>query len=42
MTQLAHVAEASRDNFDNLVLGNSAKGLVLVHYWTPKAGPCML
>ncbi len=38
----AHVAEASGENFDALVLGNSAKGLVLVHYWTPKAGPCMV
>lgn len=42
MTQGAHVVEATSDNFDTLVLGNSEKGLVLVHYWTPKAGPCML
>ncbi len=34
--------EASPENFQQLVLENSRKGLVLVHYWTPKAGPCML
>ncbi|MCU0840811.1 MAG: tetratricopeptide repeat protein [Thiobacillaceae bacterium] len=37
-----YVLDASQDNFDALVLGNSARGLVLVHYWTPKAGPCMI
>lgn len=37
-----YVLDASRDNFDTLVLGNSARGLVLVHYWTAKAGPCMI
>lgn len=37
-----HVFEASADNFDALVLDNSRKGLVLVHYWSPKAGPCLL
>lgn len=36
------VFDATRDNFDALVLGNSAKGLVLVHFWTPKAAPCMV
>jgi putative thioredoxin len=42
MSGTAQIVEASADNFDALVLGNSMKGLVLVHYWTPKAGPCML
>lgn len=43
MTKTApHVQEANRENFDTLVLGNSRKGLVLVHFWTPKAGPCMI
>lgn len=42
MTDAATAFEASAENFDSLVLGNSRKGLVLVHYWTPKAGPCML
>lgn len=36
------VFDATPDNFDRLVLGNSMKGLVLVHFWTPKAGPCMI
>lgn len=41
MNALPHVLDATRDNFDALVLGNSARGLVLVHYWTPRAGPCL-
>jgi putative thioredoxin len=36
------VFDATPDNFESLVLGNSRKGLVLVHFWTPKAGPCMI
>jgi putative thioredoxin len=36
------VFDATPDNFESLVLGNSMKGLVLVHFWTPKAGPCMI
>ncbi len=36
------VLEASRENFNQLVLGNSDRGPVMVHFWTPKAGPCML
>lgn len=41
MTASAPILEASRDNFDTLVLGNSARGLVLAYFWTPTAGPCM-
>lgn len=41
MTASAPILEANRDNFDALVLGNSARGLVLVYFWTPSAGPCM-
>lgn len=37
-----HVFDATRENFDQLVLGNSMRGLVLAHYWSPKAGPCMV
>lgn len=37
-----YVYDASPGNFDALVRGNSMKGLVLVHFWTPKAGPCMV
>lgn len=36
------VLDATPDNFTALVQGNSMKGLVLVHFWTPKAGPCMI
>jgi len=36
------VFDATPANFEALVLGNSMKGLVLVHFWTPKAGPCMV
>lgn len=42
MTLSPYVFDASRANFSDLVLGNSRKGLVLVHFWTPKAGPCMV
>jgi thiol-disulfide isomerase/thioredoxin len=37
----AAVVEASAENFADLVLGNSEKGLVLAYYWSPQAGPCM-
>lgn len=37
-----YVFDASADNFSRLVLENSRRGLVLVHFWTPKAGPCMV
>lgn len=42
MADSRFVFDASRDNFPQLVLGNSEKGPVMVHFWTPKAGPCML
>lgn len=37
-----YVFDASAENFSRLVLENSRRGLVLVHFWTPKAGPCMI
>ena len=37
-----HVYDATAENFPRLVLENSHRGLVLVHFWTPKAGPCMI
>ena len=37
-----YVFDASAENFNRLVLENSHKGPVLVHYWTPKAGPCFV
>ncbi len=42
MTDSRFVMDATRENFFQLVLGNSEKGPVMVHFWTPKAGPCML
>ncbi|NWG39434.1 MAG: tetratricopeptide repeat protein [Hydrogenophilaceae bacterium] len=37
-----HVFDATAENFDRLVLENSYRGPVLVHFWTPRAGPCMI
>jgi putative thioredoxin len=37
-----YVFDATVDNFNRLVLENSHKGPVLVHFWTPKAGPCFI
>ncbi len=37
-----YVFDATAGNFDRLVLDNSARGLVLAHFWSPRAGPCML
>ena len=37
-----YVFDASRDNFEQLVLDNSRKGLVLLHFWSPGAGPCAI
>lgn len=37
-----YVFDATAENFQRLVLENSRRGLVLVHFWTPKAGPCMI
>lgn len=37
-----YVLDASRDNFERLILGNSAKGLVLAYFWSPRAGPCLV
>lgn len=42
MSLTPYVFDATRENFDSLILGNSMRGLVLVHFWSPKAGPCML
>ncbi|NHZ69757.1 MAG: tetratricopeptide repeat protein [Thermotogales bacterium] len=40
MAGLKHVFDGTRENFRQLVLENSRKGIVLVNYWTPNAGPC--
>lgn len=40
MSRLSYVFDGTTENFQQLVLDNSRKGLVLVNFWTPKAGPC--
>jgi len=42
MSLSPYVFDASADTFNRLVLENSHKGPVLVHFWTPKAGPCFI
>lgn len=42
MSLSPYVFDATRENFDQLVLGNSMRGLVLAHFWNPKAGPCLV
>jgi putative thioredoxin len=37
-----YVFDATRENFERIILGNSMRGLVLAHFWSPKAGPCMV
>ncbi len=42
MTLTPYVFDATPENFDALILGNSMRGLVLANFWSPKAGPCMV
>lgn len=42
MTIPRYVLEGTPENFHALVLENSEKGLVLVNYWSPRAGPCLM
>jgi len=42
MSLTPFVFDATRENIESLILGNSMRGLVLVHFWSPKAGPCMI
>lgn len=42
MSLSPYVFDATAENFPRLVLENSHRGLVLVHFWAPKAGPCMI
>ena len=37
-----YVLDATAENFRTLVLENSDKGPVLVNYWSPRAGPCLM
>jgi putative thioredoxin len=41
MTSKDHVFAATGENFPRLVLENSRRGLVLVDFWSPKAGPSL-
>ncbi len=41
-TTSPYVRDATADNFRALVLEKSDKGPVLVNYWSPQAGPCMM
>jgi len=36
-----YIHAGTSDNFSALVLENSAKGPVLVNFWSRKAGPCL-
>lgn len=42
MTHSPYIFDATAENFTSLVLTNSDKGPVLVNYWSPRAGPCMM
>ena len=35
------IFDATTDNFNELVLGNSVRGPVMVNYWSESAGPCI-
>lgn len=36
-----YIFAATRENFDQLVVNNSRRGLVMVDFWSPKAGPSL-
>ena len=42
MAASPYVFDATAVNFPTLVLENSDKGPVLVNYWSPRAGPCLM
>ena len=42
MNASPYVFDATAENFRALVLENSDKGPVLVNYWSPRAGPCLM
>jgi putative thioredoxin len=41
MANKGYIFEASGANFEQLVLQNSRRGLVLVDFWSPRAGPSL-
>lgn len=38
----SYIVDATAENFRAVVLENSDRGPVLVNYWSPRAGPCMV
>jgi putative thioredoxin len=41
MSTPSYILTATRSNFSELVLENSRKGLVMVDFWSPRAGPSL-
>ncbi len=42
MSLSPYVFDATRENFEQLIVGNSMRGLVMANFWSPRAGPCMM
>jgi len=36
-----YIFDATPENFNELVIGNSSRGPVMVNYWSERAGPCI-
>lgn len=42
MTVLSYIVDGTSENFPRLVLENSRRGPVVVNFWSPRAGPCLV
>lgn len=42
MTVLPYIVDGTSENFPRLVLENSRRGPVVVNFWSPRAGPCLV
>ncbi|MHB8253269.1 MAG: thioredoxin family protein [Acidiferrobacter sp.] len=42
MTVLPYIVDGTAENFPRLVLENSRRGPVVVNFWSPRAGPCLV
>ena len=42
MTALPYIVDGTAENFPRLVLENSRRGPVVVNFWSPHAGPCLV